>query len=140
MRGKRRGFVLVSTLIYTLAALVMVLGVSLLMFYGARFSGSLKRYSTALEAARGEALVCLEEIRKACARGDCPSPPANPSHSVPEDLASDYYHRGTYGNYDAYCKIIDRRFFIVRFYHVEVAAFKPGTQDYAWLAVGYELK
>lgn len=137
---KNSAFVLIQTLIFTLIALIMLLGISLVMYYGSRFSGIEKRYATALEAAKGGVFKCIKEIKEDCISGNCPPPASDISNNFCEDIKNNYYKKYSIGDYEIYCKVIDQMRTDKIFYHLEIIAQKPGIKECGWIAVGYILK
>ena len=151
---KRQGFVLINTLIVSLIALIMILGLNYSLFYSTRFTGFSKRYTSALEAAKGGALKCIEAIEKCTIQNSfkCRESTENwevnnlenaRSRSKPEDIINHADWHKSYGNYEVWCKIVDTRYNVVKnsyFYAIEVVARKSGGDETAWLAVGYLLE
>lgn len=164
---KQEGFILINTIILSLVALIMLLGLSLLIYYGSKLSGIEKRYTSALEAAKGGTLECLTAL-KDCFNNwtisnsfNCTI--SNPfkcrrstdtwtaftstslsdltSHASPQDIINFPDWQKDYGSYKVYCKIIDTRGYTNGyFYAVEVVAQKIGGNETAWLSVGYRLE
>ncbi|OAQ20719.1 hypothetical protein [Thermosulfurimonas dismutans] len=152
--NKKEGFILINTIIISLVALIMLLGLTYLIFYGTRMSGISKRYTSALEAAKGGTLECLTALKNCtiinsfkCEHSTNTwsayvSDTTNAtSHSSPEDIIQHADWQKDYGNYRVSCKIVDTRGYTNGyFYAVEVVGEKIGGEERAWLSVGYRLE
>ena len=155
---KNRAFVLIHTLIITLIALLMLAGLSYVMFYNIKLSGVSKRYTSALEAARGAALECMKGIQKNCvsflktessfkcniSSDSWPSDSKYTSHSNPQDIINyaDWPKTSKkYGDYEVYCKIVSTLIYSgvegsYKVYALEVVAKKADSAEVAWISVG----
>ncbi len=162
---KEEGFVLINTIILSLIALIMLLGLVMLIYYGHRLSGMGKRYTSALEAAKGGALECAAALNNCTLDNNtfkCEHPTdtweaytATPladltSHTSPADIVNFPDWQRDYGNYRVYCKIVETfcpsepdgtcSYGYDIFYAVEVVGQRVGGNESAWLAIGYRLK
>ncbi len=150
---RQEGFVLVSTLIIALIALIMLLGLSYLIFYGTRLMGTAKRYSSALEAAKGGALECLQALQTCSISNTFKCEHSTSvwntyvadvtpytSHSNPDDIISHPDWQKNYGSYTVYCKVVHTQTIINGYlYGVEVVGRRQGGQETAWISLGYRL-
>ncbi|HFC98172.1 MAG TPA: hypothetical protein ENJ40_06930 [Thermosulfurimonas dismutans] len=152
--ARERGFILLYTLIITLVALVMLLGLTYLIFYGSRLSGWSKRYTSALEAAKGGTLECLQALKDCTITNTFKCDHSREtwsafvsdvtsvtSHSSPADIVQNPDWQKSYGTYRVYCKIIDTHGYTDGYlYSVEIVGRRIGGNETAWLSVGYKVE
>ena len=135
--NSQKGMALVTTLLLSLIGLGLVLVVFNLVITGTRTSGTIKRYTTALEAAKGGAEDFINSLSTTsfnvnpsdpnwynghnckvdrdtdnwtviCGVSMCGSNNTNcTSHSKPQDIINNYDWKKDYGDYSVYVKIVD---------------------------------
>jgi len=135
--SSERGIALITTLLLNLVCLLLVAGVTQIVVTGTKMSGTVKRYTSALEAAKGgiedfvsslldtDFNVAPSDSRwvsghnckvnrdtdnwlVVCGEDICGSDNSKcTSHAQPEDIIDYTDWVGTYGQYTVYVKIVD---------------------------------
>jgi len=157
-----KGIALATTLIISLICLALIAGIIQMINIGTRISGIKGRYTSALEAAKGGIEEFLQDIpfehkgtvndsdykcklqqdtnnwavtcKNYCSGTNCTS------HESPKDIINFADWAQSYGNYTAYCKIVDAKGTSdgTWFYTIEVVAKNNNTPETAWYTILYK--
>ncbi|KUJ96786.1 MAG: hypothetical protein PWR24_182 [Desulfonauticus sp.] len=161
-----RGIALITSLILSLIAIVLASAIMILVVSSTKQSGIVKRYTSALEAAKGGVEEFLIDIRDstwdsnssgwipghACKlKRDtdnwttvcdfCNSTNACTSNSEPSDIINNPDWEEIYGDYIVYGKIVDTKGYLDGYlYNVEIVGTNNSTSEMAWINVLYQIK
>ena len=164
----RRGIALITTLIVALIGLALISAVTHLIVTSSRTSGTVRRYTTALEAVKGG----IEEFVEIVASSSWSSPPTDShwvsghdcklrrdtihwttvcssictedsctSHAKPDDIKDHADWINNYGSYNVYTKIIDCKGYADGWlFTIEAVAEQTSGNEEAWVSVLYQIE
>lgn len=167
IKQDEKGIALVTSLILSLIAVVLASAIMMLVVSSTKQSGTVKRYTSALEAAKGGVEEFLIDVKNSTwssasdnwidehtckLKRDSSTWPiacsfcSNSmekciSHSNPSDIINNPDWQKTYGSYTVYAKIVDTKGYIDGFlYNIEVVGTNNSTNEKAWINVLYQIK
>jgi len=166
MLFSQKGIAFITSLILSLICIVLIALIFKLTLTSTKLSGKIKRYSTALEAAKGGIEDFIWSIKstefnvnpsdsrwiqdhnckidretrnwpQVCS-SICISDNCT-SNAKSEDIINYCDWKNTYGNYTVYCKIVDIKAVIdTYFYTIEIVSKNNNTDEIAWFSVIYK--
>ncbi len=129
MQNNEKGMALITTLVLGLIALVFIGALLYILTTGTRISGTEKRYSTALEAAKGGAQFVINEILM----GDLKCNGGNPCKTCSSSLSNDCkidLPVSKLGNYEVNAYLLSKESSgVTAIYSVRVKSFNPDVPN-----------
>jgi len=157
----KKGYILLFTLIFSLAGLFLLLGLSHLLIGYSKSTGSIRRYTTSMAAATGGALECINAIKECNLINNnfkCQKDSSTwidfinngftswtledlTSHTKPEDIINFFDWQKSYDNYQVFCKIVAVKGFPNGYlYAIEIVSRKTNHLETSWISIGYILE
>ncbi len=170
MINKSQGIVFVTSLLLTLISLILILALMYMVRTSSFASGTIKRYTTAIEAAKAGVEEFVVSIKKSswnyvddnlawvsghnCKLGRLSSDWSSScsdicsacdctSFDTPNDIISDgcYDWRKSYGDYIVYAKIVDAKRSDTKWiYAIEIVAKSSQNNEISWYSILYEIQ
>ena len=157
MKNKEKGIALFTTLILALLVLIIISTIYIITTAGIRSSGTVARYTKALEAAKAGTEDILHDIKSVLKNSTLigawkpNSLPKLKSEfftsfpTTPEEVINNYDWHKKYDNYDVYGLLVFTHKNVLGlgktryFYHFEIVCINNTSKEKVWFSVLYQL-
>lgn len=166
-KNNEKGIALITSLVLSLIAVVLATAIMILVMSSTKQTGTVKRYASALEAAKGGIEEFLTTVKASdwsftsdtnwvnghncklkrdsslwsTACSFCNGTVSCSSNSNPNDIINYPDWQKSYGTYTVYAKIIDTKGYVDGYlYNIDVVSTNNNTNEQAWINVLFQVK